>query len=104
MQIKHQHAVRSGELLWCASERFPLLIICKHYGFAIAKRWERFSLSAFGRGGGAKWEEGRGEVLRFTVSSKTLANTDRGNFLDAHALMHHSLRLTGIKVIGIVAR
>jgi hypothetical protein len=35
-------------------------------------RWERFSLSAFCGVGGAKWGEGRGEVLRFTIQISIL--------------------------------
>jgi hypothetical protein len=35
--------------------------------FAIPKDWERFSLSAFCGVSGAKWGEGRGEVLRLSI-------------------------------------
>jgi len=38
--------------------------VLKSNSFAIAKVRERFSLSAFCGVGGAKWGEGRGEVLR----------------------------------------
>jgi hypothetical protein len=41
--------------------------VLKSGGFAIAKDCERFSLSAFCGVCGAKWGEGRGEVLRLSI-------------------------------------
>jgi hypothetical protein len=51
-----------------SEERIPRKIFahCTHEpprGRVLPSRWERFSLSAFDRGGGVKWGEGRGEVL-----------------------------------------
>jgi hypothetical protein len=48
-------------------QRVPLDTVLKSGGFAIAKDCERISLSAFCGVGGAKWGEGRGEVLRLSI-------------------------------------
>jgi hypothetical protein len=47
--------------------RVHLDTVLKSGGFAIAKDCERFSLSAFCGVCGAKWGEGRGEVLRLSI-------------------------------------
>ena len=44
-------------------------------------RWERYSLSAFDRGRGVKWGEGRGEVLRRTIFWVLLLWTVRSMFI-----------------------